>query len=114
MSFTLLEDEDFVTRTLPQPVTTAQETNRLGSIICETCPRTLLTVNPYHRLDQIWYYPSANPFSDQTQTTRRQRHLLNAGVRVDLTYNKGLIVERTTALRPYPAVKLFRDAIAQG
>ncbi|MEO6724425.1 MAG: carboxypeptidase-like regulatory domain-containing protein, partial [Blastocatellia bacterium] len=27
-------------------------------------PSTVLTVNPYYRMDQIWFYPSANPFSD--------------------------------------------------
>ncbi len=30
-------------------------------------PTTILTVNPYFRMDQVWYYPSANPFSDQTR-----------------------------------------------
>ncbi|MGH9824352.1 MAG: carboxypeptidase regulatory-like domain-containing protein, partial [Blastocatellia bacterium] len=52
-------------------------------------PSLLLTVNPYYRLDQVWYFPSANPFSDQTQTISQQRRLLNAGVSVDLAYNKG-------------------------
>jgi len=26
---------------------------------------TVLTVNPYYRLDQVNYYPSGNPFNDQ-------------------------------------------------
>jgi hypothetical protein len=52
-------------------------------------PSTLLTVNPYYRMDQIWFYPSDNPFSDQTTTVSQQRRLANAGVRADLTYTKG-------------------------
>src|SRR5262245_33377953 len=31
-------------------------------------PSTVLTVNPYYRLDQIWFYPSADPFSDRKST----------------------------------------------
>jgi hypothetical protein len=30
---------------------------------------------------------------------------------VIVDYEQGLIVERTIALRPYPALKLFRDAM---
>lgn len=52
-------------------------------------PATLLTISPYYRMDQVWYYPSPNPFSDQTQTISQQRRLTNAGVRADLSYNKG-------------------------
>ena len=52
-------------------------------------PTTLLTVNPYYRLDQVWYDPSANPFSDQPQTISQQRRLTNAGIRTDLSYVKG-------------------------
>jgi hypothetical protein len=51
---------------------------------------TLLTINPYYRLEQIWYFPSANPFSDQTQTISQQRRLTNAGITADLAYNKGI------------------------
>ena len=50
---------------------------------------TLLTVNPYYRLDQVWYYPSANPFSDETQTISQQRRLTNTGIRTDLSHVKG-------------------------
>jgi hypothetical protein len=50
---------------------------------------TVLTVNPYYRLDQIWYYPSANLFSDQTTTVSQQRRLTNAGLRADIAYTKG-------------------------
>ncbi len=52
-------------------------------------PSTVLTVNPYYRLDQVWYYPSANPFSDQTTTISQQRRLANAGFRADIAYTKG-------------------------
>lgn len=51
---------------------------------------TVLTVNPYYRLDQINYYPSADPFRDQTTTVRQQRRLANAGIRADLSYVKGI------------------------
>jgi outer membrane receptor protein involved in Fe transport len=52
-------------------------------------PSTVLSVNPYYRLDLIKFLPSANPFSDETQTISQQRRLGNAGIRVDLAYNKG-------------------------
>src|SRR5215470_9006033 len=52
-------------------------------------PSTVLTVNPYYRLDQIWYYPSNDPFSDQTTTLSQQRRLTNAGLRADVAYTKG-------------------------
>src|SRR5262245_58211309 len=52
-------------------------------------PSTVLTVNPYYRLDQVWFYPSADPFSDQTTTISQQRRLANAGVRADVAYTKG-------------------------
>ncbi len=51
---------------------------------------TVLTINPYFRLDQVNYYPSANPFSDQTQTVSQQRRLLNTGIRGDVAYVKGI------------------------
>ena len=51
---------------------------------------TLLTVNPYYRLDQVRYYPSADPFSDETQTISQQRRLNNVGVRADLSHVKGI------------------------
>lgn len=53
-------------------------------------PSTLLTVSPYYRLDQIWYSPSGNPFSDQPQTFDQQRRLANAGARADVSYVKGI------------------------
>lgn len=53
-------------------------------------PTTVLTINPYYRLDQVWYFPSANPFSDETQTISQQRRLTNAGIRADIGYVKGI------------------------
>ena len=53
-------------------------------------PTTILTVNPYFRMDQVWYYPSASPFSDQTQTVSQQRRLQNLGIRADLAYTNGV------------------------
>jgi len=51
---------------------------------------TVLTINPYFRLDQVNYYPSANPFSDRTTTVSQSRRLLNTGVRGDVAYVKGI------------------------
>ena len=53
-------------------------------------PATLLTLNPYYRLDQVWYYPSPDPFSDETQTISQQRRLTNAGIRADVSHVKGI------------------------
>jgi hypothetical protein len=50
---------------------------------------TLLTISPYYRMDQVWYFPSANPFADQPVTLSQQRRLTNAGVRGDVAYSKG-------------------------
>ncbi|MBO0725043.1 MAG: TonB-dependent receptor, partial [Blastocatellia bacterium] len=52
-------------------------------------PSTTLTVNPYYRLDQVWYFPSADPFSDQTTTLSQQRRLANMGLRADIAYTRG-------------------------
>jgi hypothetical protein len=52
--------------------------------------RTLLSVNPYLRQDQFHYYPSADPFHDQTATISQSRRLQNAGLRTDLSYSKGV------------------------
>ena len=51
---------------------------------------TLLSVNPYLRQDQFHYYPSNNPFQDQTATLAQSRRLQNAGIRTDLSYVKGI------------------------
>ena len=50
---------------------------------------TVLTINPYFRMDQIWYSPSANPFADKTTTLSQQRRLINAGIKADIAYTKG-------------------------
>ncbi len=51
---------------------------------------TLVSVNPYLRQDQFHYYPSADPFHDQTATISQSRRLQNAGLRTDLSYSKGI------------------------
>jgi hypothetical protein len=52
-------------------------------------PTTVLSINPYYRLDNVKYFPSANPFSDQTITFGESRRLNNTGVKADLSYVKG-------------------------
>ena len=50
---------------------------------------TVLTINPYFRLDNFKYFASPNPFSDQTITFNQSRRLNNFGVKADLSYVKG-------------------------
>src|SRR5438128_242595 len=50
---------------------------------------TVLTINPYFRLDDVKYLPSSNGFSDQPITFGESRRLNNAGVKADLSYVKG-------------------------
>jgi hypothetical protein len=50
---------------------------------------TVLSINPYYRLDNVKYLASPNPFSDQTITFGESRRLNNAGVKADLSYVKG-------------------------
>src|SRR5258707_6527974 len=50
---------------------------------------TVLTINPYYRLDDIKYFASPNPFSDQTISFSESRRLNNVGVKADLSYVKG-------------------------
>jgi hypothetical protein len=52
-------------------------------------PTTVLSVNPYYRLDQVKYFPSPNEFSDQPITFSQSRRLNNFGVKADLSYVKG-------------------------
>src|SRR5258708_14344613 len=52
-------------------------------------PTTVLTINPYYRLDNVKYLASPNPFSDQTITFGESRRLNNTGVKADLSYVKG-------------------------
>ncbi|PYR77480.1 MAG: TonB-dependent receptor, partial [Acidobacteria bacterium] len=53
-------------------------------------PHTILTINPYYRLDIVKYFPSANPFSDETTTINQQRRLNNVGVKADVAYVNGI------------------------
>ena len=50
---------------------------------------TVLTINPYYRLDNLKYLASNNPFSDQTISFSQSRRLNNVGVKADLSYVKG-------------------------
>ena len=52
-------------------------------------PTTVLSINPYYRLDTIQYFASPNQFSDQPITFGQSRRLNNAGVKADLSYVKG-------------------------
>jgi len=47
--------------------------------------KTLLTVNPWVRRDFVNYYPSSNPFDDTPATLSQDRHLLNYGIRADIS-----------------------------
>src|SRR5438128_2414219 len=49
---------------------------------------TVLSINPYYRLDNVKYLGSPNPFSDQTITFGESRRLNNTGVKADLSYVK--------------------------
>jgi len=51
--------------------------------------RTLVTVNPYMRKDQVNYYPSGDPFADTPATQSQTRHLLNWGVKADVATTSG-------------------------
>jgi hypothetical protein len=57
--------------------------------------RTVLTLGAFVRRDQYNYYPSANPFADespdlQQETVAQNRTLTNAGFRAVLSYVKGI------------------------
>jgi len=56
---------------------------------------TVLTVGAFVRRDGYNYYPSANPFSDQSpdlqlETVSQYRTLTNAGIRASVSYVKGM------------------------
>jgi hypothetical protein len=59
-------------------------------------PNAVFNFGPYVRKDFYNYYPSSNPLADkgppnlQTQTIAQYRTLLNAGVRSDLSYSRGI------------------------
>src|SRR5712664_160327 len=50
---------------------------------------TVLTVNPYYRLDNVKYHASPNPFSDQPITFAESRRLNNVGIKADVSYVNG-------------------------
>jgi hypothetical protein len=50
---------------------------------------TLLTVNPYVRKDEFFYYGSRDPFADTPATQNQSRQLLNWGVKSDLSITSG-------------------------
>lgn len=50
---------------------------------------TLLTVNPYIRMDEFNYYGSRDPFQDAPFTQNQQRKLLNYGLRSDVALTRG-------------------------
>jgi len=50
---------------------------------------TLLTINPYIRKDEFFYYGSRDPFADTPATQNQARQLLNWGVKADLSITSG-------------------------
>lgn len=48
--------------------------------------KTLITLNPYGRRDQVNYYPSRDPFDDNPITTEQNRFLTNYGLAIELTH----------------------------
>jgi len=48
-------------------------------------PRTLLTVNPWVRRDEVNYYGSRDPFNDTPVTESQDRFLTNYGVKADVS-----------------------------
>ena len=50
---------------------------------------TLLTINPYIRKDEFFYYGSRDPFADTPSTQNQSRQLLNWGVKSDLSVTTG-------------------------
>src|SRR3989440_3781267 len=52
-------------------------------------PTTVLTINPYFRLDTVKYFASPKAFSDQPITFGQSRRLNNFGVKADVSYVKG-------------------------
>lgn len=53
-------------------------------------PSTLLTINPFYRLDTVKYFPSSDPLADEAQTIGQQRRLNNVGIKADVAYNHGI------------------------
>ena len=53
-------------------------------------PTTVLSVNPYYRVDNVKYFSSPDPFSDQPITFDQSRRLNNVGIKADISYVKGI------------------------
>lgn len=53
-------------------------------------PTTLLTFNPFFRVDHARYLPSRNFFSDSPATVGQDRRLANVGFRADVSYSHGI------------------------
>jgi hypothetical protein len=51
---------------------------------------TLLSFNPFLRVDHVQYYPSAVPFSDIPATLSEDRRLAVLGARIDVSYSRGI------------------------
>jgi len=52
-------------------------------------PTTVLSINPYYRLDNVKYFNSPDLFSDQPISFNQSRRLNNVGIKSDLSYVKG-------------------------
>ena len=52
-------------------------------------PHVLLTINPYIRKDEFFYYGSRDPFADTPATQNQARQLLNWGTKADVSINSG-------------------------
>ena len=50
---------------------------------------TVLTINPFVRVDHVHYYPSRDPFDDLPATLAQDRTLTNWGVKADVSYVSG-------------------------
>lgn len=50
---------------------------------------TLLSVGTFVRRDHFYFYPSANPLADVSETASQNRILTNAGIHADVSYVKG-------------------------
>lgn len=51
---------------------------------------TLLTFNPFFRLDHVQYFPSRDAFSDTPATLSQDRRMAVLGARADLSYAQGI------------------------
>ena len=63
--------------------------NIAGAYVHVFSPTTVLSINPYYRLDNVKYFASRNPFSDQPITFGESRRLNNVALKADLSYVKG-------------------------